>query len=103
MALRCCIFLKTVVCSRDAYRPRRRVLLMSTQRRSTHAARASEPATQPAGGRGRLPGATDLAIPALLLFASGTSALVYQIVWIKQLSLVVGVDVYAVTTAVSAF
>jgi MFS family permease len=38
-----------------------------------------------------------------LLFASGTAALVYQILWIKQLSLVVGVDVYAVTTAVSAF
>jgi spermidine synthase len=39
----------------------------------------------------------------LLLFASGIAALVYQILWIKQLSLVVGVDVYAVTTGVSAF
>jgi MFS family permease len=35
--------------------------------------------------------------------ASGTAALVYQVLWIKQLSLVVGVDVYAVTTGVSAF
>ena len=40
---------------------------------------------------------------ALLLFASGAAALVYQILWIKQLSLVVGVDVHAVTTGVSAF
>ena len=48
-------------------------------------------------------GRTGLATPALLLFASGAAALVYQIVWIKQLSLVVGVDVYAVTTGVSPF
>ena len=39
----------------------------------------------------------------LLLFLSGAAALIYQLLWIKQLSLVVGVDVYAVTTAVSAF
>src|SRR5580698_11017995 len=38
-----------------------------------------------------------------LLFASGLSALVYQLLWIKQLSLIVGVEVYAITTAVSAF
>jgi predicted membrane-bound spermidine synthase len=37
------------------------------------------------------------------LFASGAAALVYQILWIKQLSLVVGVDVYAITIGVSAF
>ena len=41
-------------------------------------------------------------LPALL-FASGAAALVYQVLWIKQLSLVVGVDVYAVTTGISAF
>ncbi|MGN6461173.1 MAG: fused MFS/spermidine synthase, partial [Pseudolabrys sp.] len=40
---------------------------------------------------------------ASLLFVSGAAALVYQVLWIKQLSLVVGVEVYAVTTAVSAF
>src|SRR6185437_7099091 len=39
----------------------------------------------------------------LFLFASGAAALIFQILWIKQLSLVVGIDVYAVTTAVSAF
>ncbi len=40
---------------------------------------------------------------ALLLFLSGAAALVYQILWIKQLSLVVGIDIYAVTGCVSAF
>lgn len=42
-------------------------------------------------------------IPAMLLFVSGGAALVYQVLWVKQLSLVVGVDVYAVTTGISAF
>ncbi|HET6555384.1 MAG TPA: fused MFS/spermidine synthase [Dyella sp.] len=41
--------------------------------------------------------------PALLLFGSGAASLVYQLLWIKQLSLVVGVEVYAVTIGVSAF
>ena len=44
-----------------------------------------------------------LAWPMLLLFVSGTASLVYQVLWVKQLSLVVGVDVHAVTTGVSAF
>jgi spermidine synthase len=44
----------------------------------------------------RLPGAA-------VLFLSGTAALVFQLLWIKQLSIIVGVDVYAVTIAVSAF
>jgi spermidine synthase len=39
----------------------------------------------------------------MLLFGSGAVALVYQTLWVKQLALVVGVDVYAVTTGVSAF
>ena len=38
-----------------------------------------------------------------MLFASGAAALVYQVLWVKQLSLVVGIEVYAVTTAVAAF
>jgi spermidine synthase len=42
-------------------------------------------------------------VVVLLLVLSGLAALVYQLLWIKQLSLVVGVDVYAVTIAVSAF
>lgn len=40
---------------------------------------------------------------AILLFFSGAAALVYQTLWVKQLALIVGVDVYAVTTAISAF
>ena len=46
---------------------------------------------------------TTATLPAWLLFGSGAAALVYQLLWIKQLSLVVGVEVYAVTVAVSAF
>ena len=76
---------------------------MSTHMRSAAVACRSDPAIQPDGGRERVPGSTGIEIPALLLFASETAALVSQVVWIKQLSLVVGVDVYAVTTGVSAF
>jgi spermidine synthase len=43
------------------------------------------------------------AVAAILLIGSGAAALVYQTLWVKQLALVVGVDVYAVTTGVSAF
>ncbi|WP_244494863.1 fused MFS/spermidine synthase [Bosea sp. Root483D1] len=43
------------------------------------------------------------AVPALLLFLSGLAALICQVLWIKQLTLVVGIDVYAITTGVSAF
>jgi len=39
----------------------------------------------------------------LLLIFSGAAGLVYQVIWIKQLSLVVGVEVYSIATAVSAF
>ena len=42
-------------------------------------------------------------LPATLLFVSGAAALVYQTLWVKQLGLIVGVDVYAVTTTISAF
>ena len=44
-----------------------------------------------------------LLMPALLLFIPGTAALIYQVLWIKQLSLVIGVEVYAITTGISAF
>jgi spermidine synthase len=46
---------------------------------------------------------TGVAWRILLLVISGTAALIYQVLWIKQLTLIVGVDVYAVTTGVSAF
>jgi MFS family permease len=44
-----------------------------------------------------------LPMSALLLAASGAAALIYQVLWIKQLSLIVGVDVHAVAVGVSAF
>jgi len=44
-----------------------------------------------------------IAWPAMMLFGSGLSALVFQVLWIKQLSVVVGVDIHAVTAVVSAF
>ena len=40
---------------------------------------------------------------AFFLFFSGTAVLVYQVLWIKQLSLVVGAEVYSIAIAVSAF
>src|SRR5262249_40686367 len=40
---------------------------------------------------------------AVLLAASGFAALVYQVLWVKQLGLLIGVEVYAVATVVSAF
>lgn len=43
------------------------------------------------------------ALPALLLLFSGVAALIFQILWIKQLTLVVGVEVHAIATGVGAF
>src|SRR5580658_6407090 len=51
----------------------------------------------------RLPLDRKSAMFALLLFFSGTAALIYQVLWIRQLSLVVGMEVYSITIAVSAF
>ena len=34
---------------------------------------------------------------------SGAAALVYQVLWVRQLGLVVGMEVYSITIAVSAF
>lgn len=57
------------------------------------------------------PKARNIAVPfntrtrlyAALLFLSGAAALIYQVLWIRQLSLVVGSEVYSITIAVSAF
>jgi len=43
------------------------------------------------------------ALPPALLFASGIAALIYQVVWIRHLGLILGVDVFAVTLGISAF
>jgi spermidine synthase len=40
---------------------------------------------------------------SIILFCSGLAALAYQTLWVKQLALVVGVEVYAVTIGISAF
>ena len=48
--------------------------------------------------------AYDRSMPAKsLLFLSGIAALIDPTIWIKQLTLLVGIDVYAVTTGVSGF
>jgi spermidine synthase len=49
------------------------------------------------------PVAQRTALPALLLFASGMAALIYQVLWVKQLTLVVGIEAQAITIAISAF
>lgn len=46
---------------------------------------------------------TGLWAPAALLALSGMAALIFQILWIKQLTLIVGVEVHAIAIAVSAF
>ncbi len=73
---------------------------MSKRRRAATAARPvpSPAPTAPDPGRG-----FHGPVAAGLLFLSGISALVYQTLWVKQLALVVGTDVHAVTVAVSAF
>lgn len=42
-------------------------------------------------------------LAGFMLFLSGAAALIFQVLWIKQLSLVTGVDVHAVSAGVSAF
>jgi spermidine synthase len=42
-------------------------------------------------------------LPVALLFASGAVALVYETLWVRQLGRVVGIDVHAVSIALSAF
>jgi spermidine synthase len=44
-----------------------------------------------------------LAILGLLFFFSGASALIYQVVWLRLLSLVVGVTVYAASAVLTSF
>src|SRR3712207_6835511 len=55
------------------------------------------------GMAGALPAA--LFLPALLLLftLSGISGLIYEVVWLRYLTLVFGVTIYAVSTVLSAF
>lgn len=78
----------------------------ATHRRSRHLEEMEPLGLATEVGRGtaarRRVGGVNLAA-ALLLVISGAAGLIYQLLWAKQLSLVVGADVFAVTTAVSAF
>ncbi|MER3406740.1 MAG: hypothetical protein C4289_17545, partial [Chloroflexota bacterium] len=44
-----------------------------------------------------------LAALALLFFCSGISGLIYQVVWVRMLSLAFGVTVHAISTVLAAF
>ncbi len=58
--------------------------------------------TIPAAGAASL-SRTTLWPAAALLALSGVASLIFQILWIKQLSLIVGVEVHAIAAAVGAF
>ncbi|SFN11537.1 spermidine synthase [Variovorax sp. OV329] len=68
---------------------------------SSPAPAGSQPAHDTTAREGRIGIATVLA--GSLLFFSGLSALVFQVLWVKQLGLVVGVEVHAVALGVGAF
>ena len=68
---------------------------------STPVPAGREPAGNSSAAAPRVGLATALAAP--LLFLSGLSALVFQVLWVKQLGLVVGVEVHAVALGVAAF
>src|SRR5918994_1555453 len=66
--------------------------------------RVSAPGTAPVVAA-RLPGARRGLLPALLLlfFGTGACGLVYQQLWVRLLSLVFGVTIYAVATVLASF
>src|SRR5262249_46340835 len=70
-----------------------------THRRRAATAKAQAPDPTPPAAVQR----SGTTVAAGLLFLSGIAALVYQTLWVKQLALVVGTDVHAVTVAVGAF
>jgi spermidine synthase len=58
----------------------------------------------PESGRASVPAPSNVqALARLLLFLSGTTALAFQTLWVKQLTLVVGVEVLAVSIGVASF
>jgi MFS family permease len=67
------------------------------QARNSNVARSVDPDSPSTVGK------TGQLLFGAALFCSGAAALVYQVLWIKQLSLVVGVEVYSIALAVSAF
>jgi spermidine synthase len=75
----------------------------SASARKAQAARGTNKSAQTPAGQEQLPINSRSVLLAILLFFSGAAALVYQVLWIRQLTLVVGVEVYSITIAVSAF
>ena len=82
-----------------------RVTTVSARARGGKAGRLRNTSTARSFSRdGRKTSVNSRSFPfVVLLFCSGAAALVYQVLWIKQLSLVVGVEVYSIAIAVSAF
>ncbi len=78
--------------------PARRREIVDAAQSAAAGAATPAPSSTSRTGPGRSAGGA-----AGLLFLSGLSGLVYQILWVKQLSLVVGADVHAITAGVSAF
>ena len=72
---------------------------MAPQSRAARPRRGiKRPPSEPSG-----PGRESAVPLAALLLASGATALVFETLWVKQLGRVVGVEVHAVTIALSAF
>lgn len=78
---------------------RRRQVHNNPQRRARAAVAVESAGQQPLAR----PATTSSTLCLWLLFFSGVTALVYQVLWTRQLTLLVGIDVYAVSTVVSAF
>jgi spermidine synthase len=75
----------------------------SSQRSSWVTNPSGKPSADAAHHRREKLGRTGKILFSLLLICSGAAGLIYQVLWIKQLSLVVGAEVFSVTIAVSAF
>jgi spermidine synthase len=75
-----------------------------TSKKITSARKMKKPATNVMTELDEVAGDRDAAMSyAVLLLLSGAPALIYQVLWARQLTLVVGVEVYSITVAVSAF
>jgi len=79
-------------------------LALRARGKGGHAIRERNPARSFDLSADRVGSAPFVSVAAiLLLVVSGAAGLVYQLLWVRQLSLVVGADIFAVTIAVSAF
>jgi spermidine synthase len=58
---------------------------------------------RPAAAVTRAAGDVPVGYFALLSFLSGSAALIYEVLWVRQLGVIVGVDVYAVSAGISTF